>query len=89
MASAIFISGRVGGVYGVWRSVDNAASWQRLGEFPVGTLDQVTAIGADPDVFGRVYLGYKGSGWIWGEPAPCDPRPYVPGMAFQCVKTGG
>ena len=85
----LFISGRVGGVYGVWRSVDNAASWQRLGEFPVGTLDQVTAIGADPDVFGRVYLGYKGSGWIWGEPAPCDPRPYVPGMAFQCVKTGG
>jgi hypothetical protein len=42
-----------------------------LAEFPVGRLDQVTAVAADPDVFGRVYLGYAGSGWIWGEPAPC------------------
>lgn len=67
----IFISGRVFGVYGVWRSLDNAASWQQIAEFPVGTLDQVTVVAADPDVFGRVYLGYSGSGWIWGEPAPC------------------
>lgn len=71
---AIYISGRVTGLYGVWRSLDDARSWQRLAEFPLGSLDQVTTVGADPDVFGRVYLGYKGSGWIWGEPAACGNR---------------
>jgi len=82
---AIYISGQIGGEYGIWRSIDNARSWQRLAEFPVGTLDQVTAIGADPDVFGRVYLGYKGSGWIWGEPAPCKPAPAAAFAAVHCA----
>lgn len=82
--AAIYISGRVGGTYGVWRSIDNAASWQKLVDFPAGTLDQVTVVGADPDVFGRVYLGYKGSGWIWGEPAACKPGPYLSFSRDQC-----
>ncbi len=84
----IFVSGRVGGAYGIWRSVDNAASWQRLVDFPVGSLDQVTAIGADPDVFGRVYIGYKGSGYMWGEPAPCRPAPLAPLASVQCAAVG-
>ncbi|CAN5615569.1 RICIN domain-containing protein [soil metagenome] len=84
----IFISGRVGGTYGIWRSLDNAATWQQLVDFPVGTLDQVTAIAADPDVFGRVYLGYKGSGWIWGEPAACKPAPYRALAREQCSSVG-
>lgn len=80
----IFLSGRVGGEYGIWRSVDDARSWQRLVDFPVGSLDQVSVVGADPDVFGRVYLGYVGSGWIWGEPAPCRPAPYRALAERQC-----
>jgi len=84
----IFLSGRVGGSYGIWRSTDDAASWQLLVDFPVGTLDQVTTIGADPDVFGRVYVGYKGSGWIWGEPAPCTPAPYR-GLVRQACRGVG
>ena len=71
---AIFLSGRVAGRYGVWRSTDTGKSWQQLAQFPAGTLDQVTAMEADKDVFGRVYLGYKGSGWVYGEPAACAPR---------------
>jgi photosystem II stability/assembly factor-like uncharacterized protein len=81
----IFFSGKVSGEYGIWRSIDNAASWQRLVDFPAGTLDQVSVVGADPDVFGRVYLGYVGSSWIWGEPAPCKPAPYQPFAASQCA----
>jgi hypothetical protein len=82
----IFISGRVSGQYGVWRSVDNAANWQQIAQFPAGSLDQVSVIGADPDVFGRVYLGYVGSGWIWGEPAPCrTPKP-VDGKICQKIR---
>jgi len=81
---AIYISGQVNGSYGVWRSIDDARSWQKLVDFPVGTLDQVTVVAADPDVFGRVYLGYKGSGWIWGEPAPCRAAPYTLFATEQC-----
>lgn len=81
---AIYISGQVAGVYGVWRSVDEARTWQKLVDFPVGTLDQVTVVAADPDVFGRVYLGYKGSGWIWGEPAKCSAAPYTSFATTQC-----
>jgi photosystem II stability/assembly factor-like uncharacterized protein len=69
---AIYISGRVGGGYGIWRSVDNASHWQLLTEFPAGTLDQVSAIEADKTVFGRVYVGYQGSGWMYGEPSKCS-----------------
>lgn len=68
---AIYLSGRVDGVYGLWRSVDDGASWQRLVDFPLGRLDQVTVLEADKDVFGRIYIGYMGSGWIYGEPGRC------------------
>ncbi len=80
----IFLSGQVDGQYGIWRSIDDAKSWQRLVDFPVGTLDQVSAVGADPDVFGRVYLGYVGSSWIWGEPAVCSPTGDDPSTERQC-----
>jgi hypothetical protein len=69
----IFLSGRVDGRYGVWRSVDDAQSWQLLAAFPLGRIDRVNVVGADMDVFGRVYLGFVGSGWVYGEPAPCQP----------------
>lgn len=85
---AIYISGRVTGAYGIWRSTDNAGTWQRLVDFPNGSLDMVTVIGADPDVFGRVYIGYKGSGWVWGEPAPCKPEPYRAFAGTSCSKVG-
>jgi photosystem II stability/assembly factor-like uncharacterized protein len=82
----IFISGQVDGEYGIWRSVDEARSWQRVAGFPIGSLDQVTVLGADPDVFGRVYVGYKGSGWRYGEPAPCSASPYAFPADAECFR---
>jgi hypothetical protein len=84
----LFISGRVKGVYGLWRSVDNARSWERLVDFPMGRLDQAGALGADPDVFGRVYIGYLGSGFMYGEPATCTVKPYSFGDAGHCFNVG-
>jgi photosystem II stability/assembly factor-like uncharacterized protein len=80
----IFVSAQLNGVYGIWRSTDEAATWQSVASFPVGTLDQVTVLGADPDVFGRVYVGYKGSGWRYGEPAPCRAQAYVFPANAEC-----
>jgi photosystem II stability/assembly factor-like uncharacterized protein len=80
----IFVSGRVSGRYGIWRSTDNAASWSRLADFPFGKLDQVTVIEGDKDVFGRVYIGYKGSGWVFGEPTACKPERMTIGAGHEC-----
>ena len=82
----MFVSARVNGVYGIWRSTDEAATWQSVAAHPVGTLDQVTVLGADPDVFGRVYVGYKGSGWRYGEPATCTPAAYLFPANEECYR---
>ncbi|WP_428334213.1 WD40/YVTN/BNR-like repeat-containing protein [Novosphingobium sp.] len=80
----IFVSARIDGQYGIWRSIDNASSWHQITTFPTGTLDQVTVMEGDKDVFGRVYIGYKGSGWRYGEPADCHPAAYQPGHQESC-----
>jgi hypothetical protein len=85
---AIYVTGRIDGRYGVWRSVDNAVNWVRIGEFPVGALDEVVVMDADKDVFGRVYLGFKGSGWRFGQPSTCKPKPYTFGGGGECYFLG-
>lgn len=71
---AIYLSGFVRGTYGIWRSVDDARNWTIVAGLPIGRLDRVVVLGADPDVFGRVYIGWMGSGWTYGEPARCKPQ---------------
>ncbi|MBL0407187.1 exo-alpha-sialidase [Microvirga aerilata] len=83
---AIFFSGRFSGTYGIWRSTNNAKTWTRIGQFPVGTLDQVVVVEGAKDVSGRVYLGYKGSGWVYGEPDDCNPAPYLFPDEAECVR---
>jgi hypothetical protein len=59
----IYAYGRLNGVAGLYRSFDDAANWDRLsGRFIGGHLDNVSALEADKNVFGRVYVGYSGSG---------------------------
>ena len=64
---AIYVAGWVRGDYGLWRSDDDAASWVKLGDFPLGILDHVTAIEGDGDVAGRVYVGFGGAGYAYGD----------------------
>lgn len=64
---AIYIAGRVGDLYGIWRSSDNAASWTQLGDYPTGILDSVNSIDADKSIYGRVYVGFRGAGAVVGE----------------------
>ena len=80
----IFLSGRLNGEYGLWRSIDEGENWTKIGAFPVGSLDQVTVLGADTDHFGRVYVGYMGSGFLVGEPADCKAKPYAFGEDAEC-----
>jgi photosystem II stability/assembly factor-like uncharacterized protein len=61
--AAILIVGWVRGEYGIWRSRDDAATWTRIGVFPLGILDSVGAISGDGDDPNRVYLGFRGAGY--------------------------
>ena len=64
---AIYIVGFVnqgsGYTYGIWESNDNASTWRQLGPFAGGTLDRITTISGDPDIYGQVYVGFTGSGY--------------------------
>jgi photosystem II stability/assembly factor-like uncharacterized protein len=59
---AVFIAGKVGGVYGIWRSTDNCSNWTQIGEYPLDGIDAPVTMAGDPNLFGRVYVGFGGSG---------------------------
>jgi hypothetical protein len=63
---AIFIAGYVNKVWGLWRSDDNAATWVNLGANPLGNTDQVRSIGGDMQAYGKLYVGFGGSGGVYG-----------------------
>jgi hypothetical protein len=64
--ATIFICGWVRGIYGIWRSYDDARSWTQIGPFPLDSLDDVKAIDGDKNVQNLVYLGFTGSGYAYG-----------------------
>lgn len=63
----IFLSGKVEGTKGVFRSTDEGSHWVRVSDddHQYGTVNIVEG---DPRVFGRVYLGTNGRGIVLGEP---------------------
>lgn len=64
---AIFIAGYVNRVWGLWRSDDNAANWVKIGDYPLGNFDLIKTVAGDMDRFGRVYVGFSGSGAAYAE----------------------
>jgi hypothetical protein len=63
---AIYIAGYVSGKWGIWRSDDNAATWISLGANPLGNADLVKTIAGDMATYGKVYIGFGGSGAVYG-----------------------
>lgn len=61
----LFIAGYVSGEWGYWMSTDAGGQWTKLTDYPMGSLDQPTAVDGDKDVFGTVYVGFKGSGYAY------------------------
>ena len=60
---AIYVVGWYSGVYGIWRSIDDAATWANIGPFPFNSVDQIGVMAASQDVFGEIYFAFQGSGW--------------------------
>jgi xyloglucan-specific exo-beta-1,4-glucanase len=65
---AIYVAGRRGDERGVFRSTDDGATWLRLNPENL-QFHSISALAADPRVFGRVYVGSRGRGIFYGEPA--------------------
>lgn len=64
---AIYIAGHVNSEYGIWASLDDCRSWTKLTMHPAGNIDGVNCISGDANVFGRVYIGFMGSGFAYGD----------------------
>lgn len=92
----VFLAGWVKGVYGVWRGVGTAAQWAAGGSavtwenltadtngYPLGSFDTVKAVEGDANVFGKVYVGFHGSGGVYYQitsksPVATQPAPTTP-----------
>ncbi len=71
--SAVIVYGRAAGAdssqaWGVYRSLDQGSTWTRLSGRPLGLFDVVTTINGDPDRHDRVYIGFSGNSFAYGEP---------------------
>jgi hypothetical protein len=64
---AIYIAGFVNNQYGIWISTDNAQTWTQIGLWPINSLDGIAAVSGDMNIFGRVYIGFGGSGYAYGD----------------------
>jgi xyloglucan-specific exo-beta-1,4-glucanase len=71
---AIYLTGIVGGVQGIFRSTDGGASWTRISTDAQqwGWIGQ--SITGDPDVYGLVYVAANGRGIEYANTANVDGR---------------
>ncbi|MGW1346875.1 WD40/YVTN/BNR-like repeat-containing protein [Kribbella sp. NPDC002412] len=65
---AVYTSGKVNGVRGIFRSDDSGASWLRVNDDKHQYAYTGEAITGDPRVYGRVYVSTNGFGIPYGEP---------------------
>ncbi len=63
----VFIQGKVKGEPGVFRSIDLGAKWVKIADYPKGYIGKSRVIVGDMNVFGRIFLGTGGNGFIYGQ----------------------
>ncbi len=64
---ALYLAGRIDGVSGVFRSLDEGAHWQRIDD-DAHRFGRPYAITGDPRLPGRVYFATGGRGIFYGDP---------------------
>ncbi|MGD0786405.1 MAG: fibronectin type III domain-containing protein [Terracidiphilus sp.] len=65
--------------WGIFQSTNGGASWNRISYYPTGIYDEPRAMAASQDTFGKVYLGWSGNSFVYGQIAATAPvGPPVP-----------
>jgi photosystem II stability/assembly factor-like uncharacterized protein len=69
--AALFLHGRVDGdpEPGIWRSADDGATWELVVREPMDSFANINVVEGDMNVPGRVYVGFGGSGAVYGDDA--------------------
>jgi hypothetical protein len=84
--ATVFGYGFVDGKAEIHRSIDNGQTWDKIDNAPGGILDEVRAFNGDMNVFGRVYVGFAGNSFVYGDsdapPPPAGQSPFG-GSAFD------
>jgi hypothetical protein len=62
---AIYVSGWNNGTYGIWRSIDNASTWVKIGDYPLGVFSAIKSIDGHKTIPGFVYVA-TATGWFYG-----------------------
>ena len=65
---AVYFHGRLvdNPEWGVFRSLDNGTTWERINGFPAGLIDMPTCMAASQDTFGLVAIGFTGNSFVYG-----------------------
>ena len=56
--------------WGIFQSTNGGSSWNRISYYPTGIYDVPRAMAASQDTFGKVYLGFSGNSFVYGQIAP-------------------
>jgi hypothetical protein len=54
--------------YGVMRSTNAGATWERIGYWPAGLITNRGMMAASWDIFGLVGIATGGQGFVYGKP---------------------
>ncbi|WP_170142802.1 sialidase [Thermosporothrix hazakensis] len=63
----IYLYGQINDTWGIWRSTDKGANWDLIGQYPLNLADQVNTVNGDMGLPGRVYVGFSGNGFVYGD----------------------
>lgn len=67
----LFVAGYYKGAPGIWRSDDADSAtptWTYIGSLaPISWIDSIKTINGDMNIYGRVYVGFGGSGYVYGD----------------------
>ena len=77
--NAIYITGKIDGIMGFFRSDDAGATWIRINDEKHGYGAVDSTITGDPRVYGRVYIGTNGRGIVYGDIAGTIPAKSIVG----------
>ncbi len=69
---AVYLSGKFGGVQGIYRSVDGLSTWELISPAPLGNYQAIKAITGSLDEPGTVYVGFSGTSFMVGRSGPIE-----------------